>query len=174
MPLVYVTGPSGAGKSTVGAELARRGFPSYDTDLDRLSHWYRGDQLVAHPDAAADDRWYAEHVLRLPPETVRRLASATTGLGFVCGTVGNEGEIWELFAAVVSLSLDDASIRARLATRAPGSFGSTPDDVRRILGWAATIDEDNSRYGALLVDASGPGDEVADLILSGLRERGLG
>ncbi|WP_432942904.1 AAA family ATPase [Kribbella sp. CA-253562] len=175
MPLVLVTGPSGAGKSTVGAELRRRGHPSYDTDLDGLSRWYLGDREVAPPGPAADDRWYAEHVLRLPLETVRRIAAAhSQELAFVCGTVGNEGEIWDLFDAVVSLSLDEATIRRRLATRAPGSFGSTPDDVRRVLGWAATIDEDNARYGALLVDASGPVEQVAELILGGLRARGLG
>ncbi|MGC4937430.1 AAA family ATPase [Kribbella sp. DT2] len=173
MPLVYVTGPSGAGKSAVAAELTRRGFPSYDTDHDNLSRWYRGDAEVAPPGPTTDDRWYAEHRLRLPPETVRGIAAGAAGLTFVCGTVGNEDEIWDLFDAVVSLSLDDATLRERLATRAPGSFGSTPDDVRRILAWAATIDEDNSRYGALLVDASGPVEQVGDLILSGLRTRGI-
>jgi hypothetical protein len=105
---------------------------------------------------------------------VRRRQVHSQGPAFVCGTVGNEGELWDLFDAVVSLSLDEATIRRRLATRTPGSFGSTPDDVRRILGWAATIDEDNARYGALLVDASGPVQQVAELILGGLRARGLG
>lgn len=173
MPIVLLTGPSGAGKSTVGAALRRRGFRSYDTDLDGLSRWYRGDHPVPPPGPSVHDSWYAEHVLRLPPAVVREIGQRATGLTFVCGTVGNEGEIWDLFDAVVSLSLDEASIRRRLATRPLGAFGSTPDDVRRILGWAATIDEDNSRYGALLVDASGPVDEVVELILSGLRQRGL-
>jgi hypothetical protein len=44
---------------------------------------------------------------RLPPDTVSRLAAEVgDGVGFICGTVANDDEIWDLFMAVVSLSVD--------------------------------------------------------------------
>jgi hypothetical protein len=115
-----------------------------------------------------DDDWFASNTYRLPPETVRRIAAGLGDTpGFLCGTVGNDNEIWDLFTAVISLSVDAETLRRRLTARANG-FGSTDDELHRVLAWHATVDADNQRYGAILVDAARPITEVVDDLLTRL------
>ncbi|GAA1650727.1 AAA family ATPase [Kribbella alba] len=172
MALIYITGASGAGKSTVRAELRRRGYPAHGTDEDGLSRWFdnRTGAEVSMPTDPAhrDDNWFMHHTYRLPPETVLRVAAAVGDkVGFICGTVGNDDQIWDLFTAVISLSIDAATVRRRLAERVD-SFGSTEDELQRVLAWHANVDADNRRFGAILIDASPPVTEVVDHLLTEL------
>jgi hypothetical protein len=93
MGLVYLTGSSGVGKTTVGGELRRRGYLVYDVDVDGLARWFENASGVeVGMPADRDDAWFAEYTYRLPVETVRRIAAEVgDGVGFVCGTVGNDG-----------------------------------------------------------------------------------
>jgi hypothetical protein len=165
MGLVYLTGSSGVGKTTVGRELRRRGYLVYDVDVDGLARWFENASGVeVGMPADRDDAWFAEYTYRLPVETVRRIAAEVGGrVGFVCGTVGNDDEIWELFEAVVSLSVDAGTLRRRLVGR-PGAFGAGGDELERVLAWHARVDVDNAGYGAVLVDATGPVAKVADAV----------
>ncbi|MFF0338870.1 AAA family ATPase [Kribbella sp. NPDC004875] len=169
--LVLVTGSPGSGKTTVGDELRRRGYGVFD--VDRLARWFENASgaEVSMP-SYRDDAWFAEHTYRLPVETVRRIADEAAGLTFICGTTGNEAEIWDLFDAVVSLSVDAPTLRRRLAGR-PGGFGSTRAELGRVLTWHANVDTDNARYGALLIDATAPIAQVASEILTTLARRNL-
>jgi ribose 1,5-bisphosphokinase PhnN len=172
MCLVLVNGSSGAGKTAVGGELRRRGYGVFDVDADGLAHWFE-DATGAERSMPSyrDDAWFAENTYRLPVATVLRIArEAGDGVTFICGTVGNEGEIWDLFDAVVSLSVDATTLRRRLTGR-EGGFGSSAAELERVLAWHTRVDADNARYGALLVDANGPVPEVADLILTALADK---
>ena len=174
MALIYITGASGAGKSTVRAELQRRGYLAYDTDEDGLARWFenRSGTEVSMPadPSQRDDNWYANNTYRLPLETVQRLAAEVEdGIGFVCGTVGNDDEIWEQFKAVISLSIDTETVRRRLSERV-GGFGSAGDELQRVLAWHAQVDADNSQYGAILIDATPPVAEVVDRLLTELQQ----
>lgn len=145
----------------------------YDVDVDGLARWFedRSGVEVGMP-AYRGDTWFAEHTYRLPVETVRRIAGEVgDGVGFVCGTVGNDGQIWELFDAVISLSVDAATLRQRLVGRR-GAFGSEGAELERVLAWHSRVDEDNAGYGAVLVDGSGPVEEVADRVLAALKRDG--
>ncbi|WP_405057154.1 hypothetical protein OG474_31015 [Kribbella sp. NBC_01505] len=62
------------------------------------------------------------------------------------------------------LSVDADTVRRRIAQR-PEGFGSSEEELRRILHWHATVDADNARFGATLVDASRPVTTVADEVL---------
>ncbi|WP_337590405.1 AAA family ATPase [Kribbella soli] len=167
MRLVYLTGSSGVGKTAVGEELRRRGYAVYDVDADGLARWFEnGTGVEVRMPSYRDDAWFAENTYRLPVETVRRIADAG-GLAFICGTVGNDNEIWDLFDTVISLSVDAATLRRRLVGRR-GAFGSSGPELERVLAWHAQVDADNSRYGALLVDANASIPEVADHVLDAL------
>jgi len=169
MPLIYITGASGSGKSTVRAELRRRGYPAYDSDEDGLARWFSNTtgRAVVVP-ASRDDEWFTSTTYRLPPATVRRLAAELgERTGFLCGTVGNDKEIWDLFTAVISLSVDADTLRHRLRARANG-FGSTDSELQRVLAWHATVDADNHRYGAILVNAARPTADIVDDLLTRL------
>jgi hypothetical protein len=171
MALIYITGISGAGKSTVRAELVRRGYPAYDTDEGGLARWFEnasGTEVSMPEDPGRrDDDWFANYTYRLPPETVRRIAAEVDEVGFVCGVVGNDNEIWDLFAAVINLSIPADLLRKRLAGRVD-AFGASADELERVLGWQARVDRDNSQYGAVMIDASGPVEVVVDELLAEL------
>ena len=169
MVLVYLTGASGAGKTTVGVELRRRGFLVYDVDADWLARWYENvsGAEVSMP-TYRDGTWFAENTYRLPVETVRRIAAeAGDGTAFICGSVGNENEIWDLFTRVISLTVDAATLERRLVER--GGFGSSSAELERVLRWHAQVDADNARYGAHLVAAEASVLEIADNVLAALR-----
>lgn len=55
----------------------------------------------------------------------------------------------------------------RLAERV-NSFGSTDDELQRVLAWHANVDADNLRFGAMLIDASRPVADVVDHLLTEL------
>ncbi|WP_410788712.1 AAA family ATPase [Kribbella sp. C-35] len=167
MRLVYLTGSSGVGKTSVGEELRRRGFAVYDVDADGLARWFEnGTGTEVRMPTYRDDTWFAENTYRLPVETVQRIAGEAEGVAFICGTVGNDNEIWDLFDTVISLSVDTATLRRRLVGR--GAFGSSRPELERVLAWHAQVDADNSRYGALLVNADAPIPEVANRLLDAL------
>ena len=166
MGLVYLTGTSGVGKTTVGAELRRRGFTVYDVDADGLARWFENASgaEVSLP-SERGDAWYAENTYRLPVDTVRRLATRA-GTTFICGTVGNDNEIWDLFDKVIHLTVDTPTLERRLLRR--GTFGSSPDELRRVLAWSTQADVDNARYGAHLIPATGSPEQIAAEILEAL------
>ncbi|WP_134121440.1 hypothetical protein [Kribbella kalugense] len=144
----------------------------YDVDGDGLARWVADATGVeVSMPAYRGEAWFAEHTYRVPVETVRRIAGEVGDrVGFVCGTVGNDGEIWELFDAVVSLSVDAETLRQRLVGR--GAFGSEAAELERVLAWHSRVDEDNEGYGAVLVDATGPVEQVADRVLAALERDG--
>ncbi|MFG1906778.1 AAA family ATPase [Kribbella sp. NPDC048928] len=168
MGVVYLTGVSGVGKTTVGVELRRRGYLVYDVDADRLARWFSNTTgaEVSMP-AERDGTWFAENTYRLPLETVRRIATeAGERTAFITGAVGNENEIWDLFAKVVCLTVDAATLEHRLVQR--GAFGSTPAELERVLHWHTRADTDNAGYGAHLISATTPPTNLAAQVLNAL------
>ena len=169
MPLIFVTGVSGSGKSTVREELARRGFEAYDTDEDAISQWRHkvtGEitPLVAEahrtPQFLAENEWWAD------PERLRGLArEARTRNIFVCGAVTNDDAVLPLFERVFLLSIDEATMRHRLATRSAHDFGTKPHELEVLLAWGAVIDAHYAGLGAIVVDAERPLPLVVDEIL---------
>lgn len=84
---------------------------------------------------------------------------------FLCGSVSNEVQVRDMFIQLVLLSVDEQTMRHRLATRTTNDFGKNPHELAGIVGWQKTIDEDYRRLGATIIDATRPVSVVVDDIL---------
>jgi hypothetical protein len=101
------------------------------------------------------------------PEKVSALAeSARTETAFLFGTVENELDVWELFDHVACLVIDDRTLRHRLATRTTNEFGKHPAELERILVWNRTVESDYRRFGATIIDATRPLENVTSEVLA--------
>lgn len=171
MSLIFVTGISGSGKSEVLKELRARGHKAYGTDEDGIAAFYdRTSGLIAgHPDRPEHrtPEWRAKHVWKAQRDNVEKLAdSAKDKSVFLCGSVENDNEFWDLFSKVVSLVIDEKTLRHRIATRTNNNFGQNPHELTAILGWQKTAEQDYRRFGAEIIDATQPVDKVVDDILA--------
>jgi dephospho-CoA kinase len=152
MTAVLVTGMSGTGKSTTLAELARRGHRVVDTDDDGWS------EDVLTPGGAGIERlWREERIDAL-------LSEAGAGALFVSGCVANQGRFYPRFAAIVLLSIPEAVLLERVASRTTNAFGKSDDELARILADLHEV-EPLLRNGATAeIDTRAPVAEVADRI----------
>jgi dephospho-CoA kinase len=108
MTLIFVTGNSGSGKSTVRDELSRRGIEAYDTDEDEIAQWTNkttGQITPLLADAHRTPQFLAQNDWKADLERVRQLAEADEAQTvFLCGSIGNEDEVWSLFSRRCSSS----------------------------------------------------------------------
>jgi dephospho-CoA kinase len=169
MSLIFITGISGSGKSTVREELTRRGFQAYDTDEHEIAHWQNkvsGEIIpliaAAHPtpEFIAQNEWTAD------PERVRQLAEeGNERTVFLCGIVGNDDEVRPYFDRVFLLSIDEPTMRRRLATRTTHDFGTKHYELELLLAWHEVMNEHYLGCGAVMIDATKPPRVVVDEIL---------
>jgi hypothetical protein len=84
---------------------------------------------------------------------------------FLCGSIGNEGEVWSFFEKVFLLSIDEATMRHRLLTRTAHDFGTKAHELELVLAWNEAIGEHYLRRGAITIDATRPPLLIVDDIL---------
>jgi hypothetical protein len=170
MGAVLITGCSAAGKSTIAAVLARRGVASIDADDDPwLARFVdSGGAAVVEEPEAPDLAWLARHSWAWDPARLDELIQAAgPATLYVCGGAANELELADRFTHVFLLEIDEPTMLARLDARRDyhdwGRIGDTREHLRRFLpGYQARL----RAFGAILIDASQPLDQVADAILS--------
>jgi shikimate kinase len=169
MALVFVAGIAGAGKSTVGRELRRRGFRSYDTDEDEIAQWRHTVTGVVTPllaEAHRTPEFLAQNAWIADPDRIRELGGrGKEGFVFLCGSAANEDEVWPLFDLVVLLSIDETTMRRRLLTRTDHDFGTRAHELELLLAWRQVIDDHYVSRGAIRIDATQPLPFVVDAIL---------
>jgi broad-specificity NMP kinase len=172
MALIFVTGNSGAGKSTVREELSRRGARAYDTDEDEIAQWtdkVTGEVTPLVTNAHRTPEFLARNDWKADSERVRQLAEeGEGGPVFLCGSIGNEDEVWPFFEKVFLLSIDEPTMRHRLLTRTAHDFGTKPHELDMLLAWNEAIDEHYLRRGAIRIDATRAPRVVVDEILHAL------
>ncbi len=139
MARVLVTGMSGAGKSTLLASAAARGYPTVDADADG---WH-----------LPDGRW-AES--RMDDLLARRPTIA------VSGTADNQGRFYDRFEHVVYLYAPVDMLLARVATRSPNPYGTSPEDQAEIVRYVAEVEPRIRRGATIELDARRPLSELAD------------
>jgi dephospho-CoA kinase len=171
--LVWITGNSGTGKSTVRVELARRGYQSFDADEDGISVWRdrtSGDEVYDPGDGNHPETWLRDHGWTISRSRVQQLAlMAGDQLVFLCGSVENEAEVWDLFDVVVCLVLDEATLRERIAARTTNKFGKAPVELESILGWNPTMEASYREVGALVINANQSLTAVTDQVLAAIQ-----
>lgn len=67
------------------------------------------------------------------------------------------------------LTIDEETLRHRIATRTTNDFGKTTAELGLILKWHKILEQDNRHYGAVMIDATRPLDEVVDDIVAVLK-----
>lgn len=171
MTFILIAGIAGSGKSTVGKELESRGYETHDTDNTGNAGWYRRDtgELVDYPETLEQiDSFYDQHEWVMPVERVVELKNRSTSrIVFLCGMVANWRDLWELFDYVICLTVDQNTLKHRLAHREEfRAFGRLPEELRRILSRHPSVDEEFRLSGATLIDSTQPGDDVVDAVLT--------
>lgn len=144
MTAILLTGMSGTGKSTALAALADRGHDCVDTDEGDWIEQVDGEPL-----------WRIEAVDAL-------LGHPRTGTLFVQGTVANQGELYDRFAAVVLLTAPKEVMLHRLATRTTHDFGKTPDERARILDDLEHVEPILRERATHVIDTDRPLADVVD------------
>ena len=144
MTAILLTGMSGTGKSTALAALADRGYECVDTDEGDWIEVVDGEPL-----------WRIEAVDAL-------LEHPRTGTLFVQGTVANQGELYDRFAAIVLLTAPNDVILQRLATRTTNDFGKTPEERERVLDDLEHVEPLLRRSATHVIDTERPLADVVD------------
>jgi hypothetical protein len=178
MTLFYVTGLSGTGKSTVLHELRACGYHARGVDEDGYADWI--NRITGYPDAFPRDdpdfdfhAWYAAHYWVLSVRRISVLSRAAARLGkpvFLCGSANGDDVVWQLFDKVIALVADEQTIRQRLAAR-PDGFGSTPEELADVLFWHDGFETAYQAFGATVIDATRPLENVVSAILGASPQR---
>jgi hypothetical protein len=173
LALVLVTGISGSGKSAVCVELQQRGHEAHDMDLEGNAAWVhrRSGTPVPLSDVADPSvrsaAWLEEHDWKLVPSRVEGLArQAGDRTVFLCGMASNQDDLSHLFSHVICLSVDEHTLRDRVATRTSNDFGKTSHELAAVLGWRDVVQEAYRQGGATMIDATLPLTTVVDAVLA--------
>ena len=160
MAAFLITGNPGSGKTTIAQELTRRGLIA--VDADETAHWETASgEPVRQPEHASDEwllghRWVwsrprIEHVIRPRVAAGRHI--------FLCGIAMNQRDMFDLFATVFLLSIDDETQLKRLDT--PDNADRNEAQRTQILDGRATFEREMRAAGAVVLDGGQP---TADLV----------
>jgi hypothetical protein len=174
MPLVWVTGNAGTGKSTVCELLKDRGEFALDADWAGYSQWFdrTSGQVVVDPPYPVPPGWLDRFAWRINRAKVAELgARASDTVAFLCGSVENEVDVWNLFDLVICLVADNQTLRERLAARSTNAFGRRPEELAAVMVWNEGAEETYRGFGATIIDARRPRAEVVDAVLAATTRR---
>src|SRR5690606_6122019 len=85
---------------------------------------------------------------------------------FLCGTSANDTDIHDLLAGVAWLSIDEQTLRHRLATRDTHAFGKSESELNHVLQWLKPAEEYYRDFGAKMLDATAPLELVVEQVLN--------
>lgn len=173
--LVWVTGSPGAGKSTACELLQSRGVLAVDADCQGYNQWFdrASGQVVTAPPDPVPAGWLDRFAWKISRPQVETLAAAARGkTAFLCGSVENEVEAWDLFDLVICLVIDDQTLRHRLRDRTNNGFGKHPEELAAALKWNPGNEASYRRFGAVIIDGTRPPAEVTNAILAAAQTAG--
>lgn len=174
MSLIYITGLSGSGKSAVLRELVKRGYEAHGVDEEGYADWIdrKTDEIIPFPqDESSVDihDWYRKHKWVLNEARIAELKEKSdeqNKIIFLSGVTEGDDKVWHLFTKVIALSVDEATIRSRIENREDNHFGKDPEEMKIVLDWLKRYDETYRDFGAIIVDATKPLDQVVQKVLA--------
>ena len=170
MAFFWLTGLPGTGKTTVLSAVGSLGYSTFDSDQDGLTVWRNRTtwEVVTHVESTVHQAtWLEDHVWAIEVDRVATLADeAKTRDIFVGGAVGNESAVWSLFDKHVCLVSDWPTLKYRLTSRTNNPYGKGRGQLEVIHGWWKSAEGRYRDYGATIVDATRPLDEVVEDVLT--------
>lgn len=172
MSLFLVSGTAGTGKSQVCRVLKEKGYEAYDTDDDGLARWQHMQTGYIHPKSSVKPEqrtpeFLNEHSWNVPRQYVEELAhKASDKPIFLCGSLGNESELHDLFTRVFALYVDDETLKHRLATRTTNDWGKQPHELQQTLRHHHEAYKNYDSSNSVIVDATKPLDRVVNDIIT--------
>jgi len=170
--LFLVTGSAGTGKSEVCRALKQQGYEAYDTDDDGLARWQNNKTGYIHPKSSvkAEQRTEAfiwEHSWVVPRQYFEDIRNSSGRKPvFICGSLGNENKVRDLFHTVFALYVDDDTLMRRLATRVNNDWGKQPHELEQTLKFHREVYDKHRKLGDTIIDATRPVSEVVDEIVN--------
>lgn len=170
MPKYLVTGVAGAGKTAVINELASKGFTAYSTDelpeVTQLEDLQTGE-FIKKSDTPID---FSKYGWNWQKHGLNKLLSNSDTV-FIAASVSNMHEFCQLFDKIFVLTLDESTLRKRLAARfKDDNYGKHPEDLARIID---VLESEKRRLiehdDAIIVDAAQPLEQVVDKILADVK-----
>lgn len=160
-----------SGKSTILEKLKQKGFTAYGGAEDKLAAFYNNQTGEKIDWVKAEDRtseWNKQHTWKIPKAKIEEIKRANVGnLAFICAVTNNDKtELWDLFDSVIALSIDEETLRHRLATRTNNDVGKTDHELEAIINRQKTARDEYRELGAHIVDATRPIDKVLEDILN--------
>jgi shikimate kinase len=165
--VVLVSGLSGVGKSAVYTQLVQRGYEAFGFDEDRFGEWFDRRTGLAVPfPADRRDGDIAHLEFKVHRDKLEELAHRSAArLVYLCGGAGHEFHFWELLDGVIYLSVDDDTLRHRLAARTDNGYGKTDEELAGILHANQTWEGTYRERGATIVDATASLERVVDAVV---------
>lgn len=165
-----LTGIPGTGKTTVGNILKDSGFKFIDSDTEpKLAHWVNSE-TGEHTDPVdnADASWYETHSWNLDLVRLAEILASYSGKGndvIVCGMATNLIESFSFYDKAILLKGDYEVIKRRILAR---SDKPDPESVETIFSWAESFETEVKKAGAIVIDASGSAEDVAEAVIESL------
>ena len=175
MSLFLITGTAGTGKSEVCRALKDRGYEAYDTDDDGLARWQHKETNYVHPKSSVKaiqrtPAFIANHSWNVPRDYLVDLQNNSADKSvFICGSLGNEDKVRDLFKTVFALYVDDDTLKHRLATRTNNDWGKQHHELEQTLQQHHLIYDRHSKLGDIVIDSSRPLNDVVDDIVHSIK-----
>lgn len=165
---ILVTAVSGTGKSTVCKALQDMGCDSIDIEsidgLYELVNEKTGEVLPGNLEQISEGVDWNCNKAKLE----KLLQSQTSEVTFYCGGMSNTDDIWDVFDAVIMLTVSDETTVNRLSTREPGEFGSTQVNREWALSWKHDLEARWIKRGCIQISAETSPEEVAQAIVNSI------